>query len=366
MTDAEPIIKISEKQATKFRAQMLEWYDNYGRTTIPWRAPKGVTPDPYHIWLSEIMCQQTTVQAVCPYFLKFISIWPNVHNLASALTEDVMREWAGLGYYARARNLHKCAKIVSVELGGAFPDNKCGLLQLPGIGDYTASAIASIAFNRSEIVVDGNVERVMARYFAIDEPVPPAKKKLKELAAQFYQGKMERPGDYAQSLMDLGAMICTPKSPKCALCPVNNNCAAYTLGYPERYPKRLPKLAKPQKFGQVFWVEDKQGNVILERRPENIMMGGMIGLPTTEWIEGEGNDINSSGIIPPFPLKGLDIIGVVKHSFTHFDLTLAVIKGYSSDNPSDLTQPYFKVKLKELQPSHFPTLFKKAVNLCLV
>lgn len=366
MTDQTLSYNISGQQAADFRGKMLEWYDRHGRTTIPWRAPKGQIPDPYHVWLSEIMCQQTTVQAVAPYFIKFVSLWPRVSDLANAPREDVMREWAGLGYYARARNLHECAKIIAFEHNGVFPSAKDELMKLPGIGDYTGAAIAAIAFNRCETVVDGNVERVMARYCAVETPLPKAKKELKALAAQFFTGEA-RAGDFAQSLMDLGAGICTPKSPKCVLCPVMNGCAARKGGLPETYPKRAPKAQRPQKEGLVYWIEDGQGNLLLERRDDKAMMGGMLGLPTSEWLEKAVNKtFEAPEKLEALPLSTLSERGQVRHVFTHFELTLTLMAGSAARTAlNDNDGRYFWAERADIKPESFPTLFKKAVLLAL-
>ncbi|MFP4313200.1 MAG: A/G-specific adenine glycosylase, partial [Alphaproteobacteria bacterium] len=306
MTTSIQAIKISDKKAEEFRGYMLEWYDKHKRT-IPWRAMDGQKPDPYHVWLSEIMCQQTTVQAVVPYFLKFIDKWPRVHDLATAEREEVMKAWAGLGYYARARNLHKCAQIISGDYGGRFPENKADLLKLPGIGDYTSSAIAAMAFNKAETVVDGNVERIMARYLAIQTPLPKGKPDLKRAASLLFEGAHERPGDFAQSLMDLGATICTPRSPKCMICPIAEGCKAREQGIQDTLPAKEPQKPKPQKFGYVYWLHNDQGEYLLQTRPDTEMLGGMIALPTSEWLPKTqkqalshpgfvGNDFNKSKI----------------------------------------------------------------------
>lgn len=360
MTDQNAPYNISVKEAENFRGKMLEWYDRHGRTTIPWRVPKGHIRDPYHVWLSEIMCQQTTVQAVAPYFLKFIHLWPSISDLASAERDDVMREWAGLGYYARARNLHECAKIVAFEHDGHFPDTKDALMELPGIGDYTGAAIAAIAFNRCETVVDGNVERVMARYCAVETPLPKAKKELKALAAHFFAGEA-RAGDFAQSLMDLGAGICTPKSPKCVLCPVMEDCTGRKTGEPEIYPKRAPKALRPQKAGEVYWIEDHQGRIMLERRDDKAMLGGMIGLPTSEWVL-KGDE---ASITQPFSFAEIIEIGQVRHVFTHFELSLNLKRGQVEDSDLPDHGRYFWVDRHDIKPQTFPTLFKKAVLLAM-
>jgi len=357
MTADEKVIKISEKKSKTFRGQMLDWYDRH-RRIIPWRAEKGQISDPYHVWLSEIMCQQTTVPAVVPYFLKFTNKWPRVEDLAAAERDEVMSAWAGLGYYARARNLHKCAQKIAKEYGGRFPDTKQALQELPGIGDYTSAAIAAIAFNRAETVVDGNIERVIARQFNIHTPMPKAKKPIKVAAAQFFERETTRPGDLAQSLMDLGSAICTPKNPKCILCPVNESCEARRLGNQESLPVKAPKKNKPHKLGAIYWIESGQGEVMLHRRGDHEMLGGMLALPTGMWAEG-GELSHLDGFDSAcFIDTGLHI----KHSFTHFDLTLLIFKGQSDQNT--LGEGYEWVNKEKIQPSNFPTVFKKAVVLC--
>lgn len=344
-----------------FRKKILDWYDKHQRR-LPWRAVSNgkvtETPNPYYVWLSEIMLQQTTVVTVGPYFEKFTSIWPSVHDLAKAEKEEVMHEWAGLGYYARARNLHKCAQVVSNDLDGTFPKEQQELEKLPGIGGYTSAAIRAIAFNKPANVVDGNIERIMARIFAIKGPLPDSKKKLKELAGYLSDGREDRPGDYAQALMDLGATICIPKSPKCVLCPVGDMCEARKIGIAETLPAKKPKKAKPQKFGILYWIKNESGDVLFERRPDNVMLGGMIGLPTSYWqSEKPKNSIKSA--------QNLDL--KVKHSFTHFDLTLEIIAA------QNLTKSQMSKILPENDPIWVsqskigdlgvPTLFKKAVKL---
>lgn len=338
-----------------FRQKMLDWYD-HNRRILPWRALPDVRPDPYHVWLSEVMLQQTTVQAVIPYFLKFIKTWPDVHALAQADSDDVMSAWAGLGYYARARNLQKCAKIVSKDFDGVFPDSQDTLKTLPGIGDYTSAAITSIAFDKPAVVVDGNVDRVMARYHALDIPFPDGKKIVKQLASYYSEGFTNRPGDYAQSLMDLGATLCTPKSPVCALCPIRETCQAYALGRSEDYPFKLPKKQRPHKFGYVYWVTNDRGDVLIHKRPEDGMLGGMNGLPTSSWCDDKGNmsHLNFDDLKP--------IKQTVHHVFTHFSLELFLFTGYLED-ACFLSSEYQFFSAENLDFSSFPTLFKKSARL---
>lgn len=301
-------------------ADLLDWYDAHARV-LPWRVSPGdrragVVPDPYRVWLSEIMLQQTTVAAVRAYFARFTELWPRVQDLAAAEDARVMAEWAGLGYYARARNLLKCARAVVAEHGGRFPDTREKLLTLPGIGPYTASAIAAIAFDKSETVVDGNVERVMARVFLVETPLPKAKPELTALAARLTPD--ERPGDYAQAVMDLGATICTPRSPACGICPWMGACRARAAGVQAELPAKMPKKAKPVRQGIAYIARRADGAWLVETRPETGLLGGMLGWPGTEWTE------EAPGEAPPVEAAWRDPGAEVRHTFTHFHLRLAL------------------------------------------
>ena len=332
-----------------FRQSMLSWYAKHQRVLL-WRATKKKERNPYYTWLSEIMLQQTTVVTVGPYFEKFIDKWPSVHDLAKADRDVIMHEWAGLGYYARARNLHKCAQVVSEELNGVFPQSQKELEELPGIGGYTSAAIRAIAFGKPANVVDGNIERVMARLYAVEEPLPKSKPMLKEFAAGLADGREDKPGDYAQSLMDLGAGICTPKSPKCALCPVREYCLADKKGIAAELPKRQKKKAKPQKHGIVYWVVNDKGDLAFVRRGEKEMLGGMLGLPTSEWGD----------VAKKLDKPSKDFI---THSFTHFDLKLH-IEPLRYEKGMELPQnDYIWMSLSKLDEVGLPTLFKKVVKL---
>ena len=305
-----------------FSDRLLRWYDNH-RRQLPWRAAPGETPDPYHVWLSEIMLQQTTVATVGAYFRRFLERWPTVDALAGASLDDVLHAWQGLGYYARARNLHKCAQVVSNDHGGRFPRTEAALLELPGIGRYTAAAIAAIAFDRPAVVVDGNVERVMARLFRVEQSLPDCKPRLYELAARLSPGI--RPGDYAQAAMDLGATICTPRNPKCMLCPWMGDCAGKDIA--ETLPRKRPKVAKPIRRGMVFWLVKGDGSVLLRRRPERGLLGGMMEVPSTEWREDKVPSLESAGAETPLSAAGLRLLpGLVRHTFTHFHLELPVAR----------------------------------------
>lgn len=293
--------------------RLLAWYDRHARV-LPWRAPPGAPPtDPYRVWLSEIMLQQTTVAAVRSYFNRFTALWPDVQALAAADEAQVMAEWAGLGYYARARNLIACARKVAEA--GAFPRTRDGLAALPGVGPYTSAAIAAIAFDQPETVVDGNVERVVSRLFAVQTPLPAARRELNALAATLTPA--ERPGDYAQAMMDLGATICTPRNPACGICPLMDLCAARAQGIAAELPRKAAKAAKPIRTGLV-WVAMDDATVLLERRPARGLLGGTLAFPTTGW---DGTDL------PPPAAGPWTDRGEVRHVFTHFDLRLRVMAG---------------------------------------
>jgi A/G-specific adenine glycosylase len=303
----------------------LDWYDRQHRR-LPWRSPPGQpAPAPYRVWLSEIMLQQTTVPAVMPYFAKFLDRWPGVHDLAAAPVEDVMEAWAGLGYYARARNLHKCAQAVSERLGGVFPDTVEGLLELPGIGAYTAAAIAAIAFDRRAAVLDGNIERVLARLFAIETPLPQAKPALRDLAAAATPA--QRPGDYAQAMMDLGATICTPRRPDCLLCPLQTMCVARAQGIAETLPRKMPKAARPVRHAVAFLLQRPDGAVLLRRRPPEGLLGGMLEIPSTPWRDAAWRDGESTAHAPAAGIGWTPLPGEAVHVFTHFELRITALRG---------------------------------------
>jgi A/G-specific adenine glycosylase len=301
---------------------LLTWYDRH-RRRLPWRALPGETADPYAVWLSEIMLQQTTVAAVKPYFERFLARWPRVQDLAAAALDDVLTEWAGLGYYARARNLHACAKAVAEDHAGVFPDTEAGLLELPGIGPYTAAAIAAIAFDRRAVVVDGNVERVMTRLYEIGTPLPAAKPEIKARAAALTP--KSRPGDYAQAVMDLGATVCTPKSPSCVLCPWSRSCAARASGTMADYPRKAQKKAKPTRRGTCFWLTRPDGAILLRRRPAKGLLGGMMEIPSTEWQATAPDADLARTAAPVAASRWRALPGQVSHTFTHFHLELAVL-----------------------------------------
>ena len=334
---------------------LLGWYDTHARI-LPWRVPPmesrvGVLPDPYHIWLSEVMLQQTTVAAVVKYFHAFTTRWPTIHDLAAAKDAEVMGEWAGLGYYARARNLLKCARMVVADHGGAFPDTRDGLLSLPGIGPYTAAAIAAIAYGHSETVVDGNIERVMARLHDIHTPLPAAKPELTALAATLTP--QDRAGDYAQAVMDLGATICTPKSPACGICPWTKACTARTKGTATDLPKRAPKTRKPTRYGIAYIARRGDGAWLLERRPDKGLLGGMLGWPGAEWGEKPVAQ-------PPLEADWHTLPAEVRHTFTHFHLRLTVQVASVTDAPPDTG--HF-LPADQFSPDDLPTVMRKAYDL---
>ena len=336
---------------------LLDWYDAHARE-MPWRVgPQarrdGTRPDPYRVWLSEVMLQQTTVAAVGDYFHRFTARWPTVRDLAAAEDADVMGEWAGLGYYARARNLLKCARAVVADHGGVFPDTREGLLGLPGIGPYTSAAISAIAYDLPETVVDGNVERVMARLHDLHVPLPTSKPELTDLAARLTPG--ERPGDYAQAVMDLGATICTPKNPACGICPWRTPCIARAAGTAPELPKKLPKKAKPIRLGIAYVGRRTDGAFLLERRPDRGLLGGMLGWPGSDWAEAPPQEA------PPVQADWRDAGAEARHTFTHFHLHLAV---RVADLPMDTRPDRGEfVPRHSFRPSDLPTVMRKAFDL---
>lgn len=335
---------------------MLAWYDRHARE-MPWRVGpdarrNGQIPDPYSVWLSEIMLQQTTVAAVGGYFRRFIDRWPTVQDLAAADDADVMAEWAGLGYYARARNLLKCAREVSARHGGAFPRSLTDLLKLPGIGPYTAAAISAIAFDQPETVVDGNIERVVARLFDIHTALPDAKQELKEFAAILTPD--QRPGDYAQAMMDLGATICIPRHPNCGNCPIRSQCRGHAAGTAVMLPFRAAKKPKPTRYGVVYLGQRRDGAWLVEQRPSSGLLGGMLGWPGPEWTK-----------TPPKPGRDTDWVTLpetVRHTFTHFHLILEVRTRKLA--PDFVPETGYFLPLSQFSPSDMPTVMRKAYDLC--
>jgi len=339
---------------------LLGWYDRHARK-LPWRVePKerarGVRPDPYRVWLSEVMLQQTTVAAVKPYFETFVRRWPDVGALAEAHRDEVMKAWAGLGYYARARNLKACAERVAAEHGGRFPETSAELRKLPGIGEYTAAAIAAIAFDEAVPVVDGNIERVIARVHAIETPLPAAKPIIREHQANLTP--RERAGDYAQAMMDLGATICTPKRPACSLCPWSGDCAAREAGNPEAYPVKAEKAERPTRRGAAFVVLREDGAILLRRRPERGLLGGMSEVPGSGW-SSQFNDLSAMAEAPIE--ANWRSSGVIVHVFTHFRLELFIFRAdvaMTSHAPSGA----WWAAAAAIPDEALPSVFKKAIE----
>ncbi len=339
---------------------LLDWYDVHARK-MPWRvAPqdrkRGIRPDPYAVWMSEIMLQQTTVATVRDYFARFITRWPTVADLAAAEDAAVMAEWAGLGYYARARNLLKCARAVVTQHNGAFPADHDALLKLPGIGPYTAAAISSIAFDLPHTVLDGNVERVMARLHDIHTPLPAAKPELMAQAEALTPD--ERPGDYAQAVMDLGATICSPKSPACSICPWREPCAARHAGTAAELPKKTPRKAKPTRHGTVYLAQREDGAWLLETRPDKGLLGGMLGWPGSEWVDISNPQPETP---PPLDAEWQTLPGDVRHTFTHFHLILTVQVAQVAAQVVPTSGRF--LTQHEFGPSDLPTVMRKAFDL---
>jgi A/G-specific adenine glycosylase len=339
--------------------QLLDWYDRH-RRALPWRALPGVVADPYRVWLSEIMLQQTTVQAVKPYFERFLMQFPDVEALAAAPSEAVMTAWAGLGYYSRARNLHACAKLVVAEHGGRFPDSEAVLITLPGIGPYTAAAIAAIAFNRPAAAVDGNVERVLTRLHAIETELPAAKPQIKALTLALVPA--DRPGDFAQALMDLGATICTPKSPACALCPWSAPCVARQRNEQVLYPRKAPKITGKTRYGAAFIMLRSDGSILLQTRPPRGLLGGMAQVPVSAW--SAGYDLKAALDDAPLAARWTRVMLPVRHVFTHFPLEMTV---YVANVPAQTAPPTGMrfTKLADLQTEPLPTVMRKAIEIGL-
>ena len=355
---------VDEREPSPIAAALLNHYDAHART-LAWRvSPQqrkaGVVPDPYRVWLSEVMLQQTMVAAVTGYFNAFTARWPTVEALAAAPAEDVLAAWAGLGYYARARNLIACARALASDHAGRFPDTEAGLRLLPGIGDYTAASVAAIAFDRPAAVVDANVERVTARLFAIETPLPAAKPAIREKVAQMVP--TDRPGDFAQAMMDLGATVCTPRNPSCLLCPVADYCEARARGIAESLPVKPPKKAKPQRSGTAYWIE-QDGHVLLVQRAGKGMLGGMRALPDDGWTAGRNGDC-----APPVPGQWTYVDAAVAHVFTHFSLalSLALYRGPQIDKVAieNLSGACWW-PVERIEQAGLPTLFAKAAQLAI-
>lgn len=331
---------------------VLAWYDRHARD-LPWRVSpadraRGLRPDPYRIWLSEVMLQQTTVAAVKTYFLRFTSLWPTVFDLAAAPLDSVLKEWAGLGYYARARNLHACAQAVVREHGGVFPQSSAGLQALPGVGAYTSAAISAICFDERIAVLDGNLDRVLARYYALPVPVREAKE---ELRGALQASVPERAGDFAQAMMDLGATICSPRAAACLLCPIQPGCLATKTTDPTRYPLKAAKAERPVRKGHAYVMVDADGDVYLQSRPEKGLLGGMTEVPGSDW----------AAVLPraDFPVEATwQHRGRIVHVFTHFRLELEVWSAVVS--PEALASGWWTAR-RALRGEALPTLFRKVL-----
>jgi A/G-specific adenine glycosylase len=356
--------ELEQPAASDRPALLLAWYDRH-RRKLPWRARAGERADPYQVWLSEIMLQQTGVKTVGPYFERFLARWPDVVALGRASLDDVLRMWAGLGYYSRARNLHACAVKVAGDYGGVFPDSEEGLRALPGIGPYTAAAIAAIAFDRRTMPVDGNIERVVSRLFAIEEPLPQSKPLIQQLAATLLGAiragdEKSRAGDSAQALMDLGASICTPKKPACALCPLNEDCAALTRGDQETFPRKLAKKIGALRRGAAF-VVTRGAELLVGTRPEKGLLGGMTEVPGSDWLTGQDD---KAALKQAPQLNGATRwhrkTGVVTHVFTHFPLELVV---YTASVAARTRAPQGMrwVPIATLKDEALPNVMRKAI-----
>ncbi|MBV2142588.1 A/G-specific adenine glycosylase [Falsochrobactrum sp. TDYN1] len=342
--------------------KLLAWYDRHHRI-LPWRVTpteqmRGAKPDPYRVWLSEIMLQQTTVEAVKSYFTAFVERWPDIEAMAKASEDDILRAWAGLGYYSRARNLKKCADLVATQYSGKFPASTAALKELPGIGDYTSAAIAAIAFGEPAAVVDGNVERVISRLFAIDTPLPAAKTQIRALMGDMTPPA--RPGDFAQAMMDLGATICTPRRPACAICPINEGCKALGEHDPEQFPRKAPKAQKPVRTGAAFIAIADDGSILLRKRKGEGLLAGMTEVPGSGWTARIDGDASIEAA--PFP-AGWVASGVITHVFTHFELRLSV---YSARNIARHTaEDGWWSAPEELGGEALPTVMKKAITAAI-
>ena len=348
----------SSQEIKALRRTLLAWYDKEGRT-LPWRIrpvdrAAGMIADPYKIWLSEIMCQQTVIKAATPYWHKFLKAWPRVEDLANAPLDDVLTAWAGLGYYARARNLHKCAQVICAEFGGVFPAREQDLLKLSGIGPYTAAAIAAICAGEATNVVDGNVERVITRIRMVETALPQSRPEIRQLAAVIADPK--RPGDYAQALMDLGSVICKPKNPKCGLCVWQKHCLAHKAGQAEKYPVRAAKIKRPERYGAVFYIEHK-GQILVRRRPEAGLLGGMMELPGTEWTMEMPSSDDIWLACAPIHKNWMKSAAPITHVFTHFTLHLSIFYAQSSEK----TRGQW-AHLNELDQTALPSVMRKAIE----
>ncbi len=343
-----------------FSSQLLDWYDDHART-LPWRVTpdqgkSGVMADPYHVWLSEVMLQQTTVATVGGYFDRFVDKWPDVMTLAAADEEEVLKAWAGLGYYSRAHNLKKCADLIAAKFDGCIPDTTEALRKLPGIGDYTSAAIAAIAFGRAEPVVDGNIERIVTRLCCIDTPLPKAKPVVRQMMTKLMPDS--RPGDFVQAMMDLGAGICSPRNPDCDACPIAGHCKASKTDVPDKWPLKLVTKAKPERVGAAFVAINEEGAILLRKRKNKGLLAGMSEVPTTGWTAK--TDGKTSFDAAPFSAEW-QWCGQIRHTFTHFHLTLDVYRSDVLSGP-DITGWWSNVYNEEALPAVFMKAIKKVLS----
>ena len=344
-----PVESLSSQNIAALQADLLRWYATHARI-LPWRAPPGsnARPEAYRVWLSEVMLQQTTVAAVTPYFERFTARWSTLADFAAADPADILAAWAGLGYYSRARNLIACARVVADDHGGRFPDSEAGLRALPGIGDYTAAAIAAIAYGADTVPVDANVERVVARLFAIEEPLPAARKAIGQAARAIWPvGGVA--GDFAQAMMDLGSSLCTSRTPACLTCPLADHCRARAMGIAGRLPVKPAKKARPVRHGEALWIE-RNGDVWLVRRPDKGMLGGMRALPGGDWTGVTGSSGDRPGL------------GSVRHIFTHFELHLRVVRG---EPFADAVGEGEWWPISRLDEAGLPTLYRRAAEIAV-
>ena len=342
----------------KIATTVLKWYECHARD-LPWRIPPiqsraGVRPNPYHVWLSEVMLQQTTVKAVKPYYEMFKIKWPSITKLALAKDEEIMGAWAGLGYYSRARNLMNCARVIVRDYNSIFPQEEKLLLQLPGIGPYTAAAIQAIAFNKRANVIDGNIDRIITRLFAIYTPIRLSKNRIKLHAASVLP--KSRFGDYAQALMDLGSQICTPKNPKCIMCPIKSKCCSYKQGVTNMIPYPIKKKPKLIRYGYVFIILTKNNKILLERRPNSGILGGMLSFPSTNWAES-----SEPKLCPPFQADWNILDQTVYHTFSHFHLELKIARSLVNKPPSG----YLESSLNRSSRKSLPILMRKVFDIGL-
>jgi A/G-specific adenine glycosylase len=353
-TKGKKLVNVCNNLPRLLEDLLLSWYDQHHRA-LPWRAAPGHAPNPYHVWLSEIMLQQTTVATVKDYFAHFVSRWPTVDALAHAELDEVFHAWQGLGYYSRARNLHGCAQILVRDFGGKVPEKEAVLLTLPGIGPYTAAAIAAIAFEQPTVPVDGNIVRVLSRLNALKTPLPNLKKEVQALVPSFVP--QHRRGDFAQSLMDLGATLCRPRNPACDFCPWMPECKAYRQGIAAQLPRPAPKNLKPTRYGTVFWVENHSQEIMLEKRPDKGLLAGLIGLPTTPWRESIWTWEEALQHAPAKVATWENLPLVIQHTFTHFHLKLTVARGITSIRTEGIWS-----SLDHLKSHAIPTLMKKVIR----